>query len=513
VLRLASAVAAPWLAGAAYAYSIPPVAPGPAPSLSDQSQQTPAGAGAIPADLSSLLNPIPPALQDLVGCPFRADAAARSGAAPAPGPLGLSWQGQNLLGDIWGLRPALGKYGVTLNITENAEVFGNLTGGVKQGFEVNGLTTVTVQLDTQKAFGLSGGTFNVSGLHIWGGFLSESNLLNLQTVTGIEAFPSVRLWELWYQQKFGDKFDVKIGEQSLDEEFIISPNSAYFLNSMMGWPMLPTTGLPAGGPDYPLAVLGVRGRMQVTDAVTVLAGIFNGSPIPLNTPNTQLSNPNGVRFPLNSVYAIAELQFTTPGLGAPAKVNDDYKIGAWYDSWEFTDQEYDNMGVPLASPLSDGIAAKHQGNYSIYGVMDKVIWLPKDQTSRYLSVFVRPMFTTLQDRNLIAFSVNGGFTLHDPIPGRDNDMFGLGFGVARVSTGAAAFDRDLQFFQPSVYAPVRSAETFLEATYQVQVAPWWQIQPDLQYIINPRGGIANPDDPTQKIKNEFVIGLRTNITF
>jgi porin len=350
-----------WLAGAAYADSIPPVAAGPAASLSDQSGQTTAGASAVPADLSSLLNPIPPALQDLVGRPFRADAAAPSGAAPAPGPLGLSWQGQNLLGDIWGLRPALSKYGVTLNITENAEVFGNVTGGVKQGFEVNGLTTVTVQLDTQKAFGWNGGTFNVSGLHIWGGFLSESNLLNLQTVTGIEAFPSVRLWELWYQQKFGDKFDVKIGEQSLDQEFIISPNSAYFINSEMGWPILPSSDLPGGGPDYPLAVLGVRGRMQVTDAVTVLAGIFNGSPIPLNTPNTQLSNPNGVSFPLNSVYAIAELQFTTPGLGAPAKVNDDYKIGAWYDSWEFNDQEYDNMGVPLASPLSDGIVRREIG--------------------------------------------------------------------------------------------------------------------------------------------------------
>jgi porin len=251
----------------------------------------------------------------------------------------------------------------------------------------------------------------------------------------------------------------------------------------------------------------------VTDAVTVLAGIFNGSPIPLNTPNTQLSNPNGVSFPLNSVYAIAELQFTTPGLGAPAKVNDDYKIGAWYDSWDFADQEYDSMGVPLASPLSDGIAAKHRGNYSIYGMMDKVIWLPKDQTSRYLSVFVRPMFTTLQDRNLIAFSVNGGFTLHQPLSGRDNDVFGVGFGVARVSTGAAAFDRDLQFFEPTVYTPVRSAETFLEATYQAQILPSWQIQPDIQYVINPRAGIVNPNDPTQKIKNEFVIGLRTNITF
>ena len=59
----------------------------------------------------------------------------------------------------------------------------------------------------------------------------------------------------------------------------------------------------------------------------------------------------------------------------------------------------------------------------------------------------------------------------------------------------------------------RFAETFVEATYQVQVLPWWQIQPDIQYVVNPGGGLANPNDPTQKIKNELVIGLRTNITF
>ena len=36
--------------------------------------------------------------------------------------------------------------------------------------------------------------------------------------------------------------------------------------------------------------------------------------------------------------------------------------------------------------------------------------------------------------------------------------------------------------------------------------------PDIQYVINPGAGIVNPNNPTQKIKNEFVIGLRTNIT-
>jgi porin len=514
-LRLASALAAASLAGAAYADSIPLPAPAPV-QPSAESIEAPLGAGSLPADPSSLMNSVPATWPALTQQPFRAQAPPPS-TAPAPGPFGFlssTWQSQNLLGDMWGLRPALNKYGVSLSIVENAETFGNLTGGVKQGFEANGLTTVTVQVDTGKALGLNGGTFNVSGLEIWGGDLSDENLLVLQTATGIEADVAVRLWELWYQQKFNDKLDVKVGEQSLDQEFIISPNSAYFLNAMMGWPMLPSADLPGGGPDYPLAVLGVRARAQVTDSVTVLGGVFNGSPIPRDSPNSQTSNPNGVSFPLNTgVFAIAELQYVTPGLGAPAKVTDDYKIGAWYDSYNFDDQQYDNEGAPLASPLSNGIPAAHSPNYSIYGVVDKVIWLSKDDTGRFLSFFARPMFTTLQDRNLIAFSINGGLTLRDPLPSRDNDTFGLGMGVARVSNSVSAYDWDLRFYDPAVYTPVRSAETFLEATYQVQVTPWWQIQPDIQYFINPGAGLANPNDPTQKIKNEFVIGLRTNITF
>ena len=244
------------LAGAAFADSIPPVAPGPNASHSDPSQQTQPSAGAVPADLSNLLNPVPVALQELVEPAFRADASPPPSAAPRPfGFLSSVWQSQNLLGDMGGLRPALSNYGVTLSIVENAETFGNLTGGVRQGFEINGLTTATVQVDTQKALGLNGGTFNVSGFHIWGGNLSDANLLNLQTVTGIEADVAIQLWELWYQQKFSDKFDVKIGEQSLDQEFMLSPSANYFLNAMFGWPILPTEDLPGGGPAYPLAGL------------------------------------------------------------------------------------------------------------------------------------------------------------------------------------------------------------------------------------------------------------------
>ena len=86
-------------------------------------------------------------------------------------------------------------------------------------------------------------------------------------------------------------------------------------------------------------------------------------------------------------------------------------------------------------------------------------------------------------------------------------------GTVWASGGAAGFDRQMQSLQPSVYTPIRSSETFIEASYQFQALPSWVIQPDVQYFINPGMGLANPNDPAQRIKNEFVVGLRTNLTF
>jgi porin len=31
----------------------------------------------------------------------------------------------------------------------------------------------------------------------------------------------------------------------------------------------------------------------------------------------------------------------------------------------------------------------------------------------------------------------------------------------------------------------------IEMTYQAQLKPWWVLQPDLQYVINPGGGVLN----------------------
>ncbi len=181
--------------------------------------------------------------------------------------------------------------------------------------------------------------------------------MTLQTASGIEADPASRLWELWYQQKFRDALDVKIGQQSLDQEFMVNQNGGYFVNTMFGWPMLPSADLPGGGPAYPLSALGIRVRAHLSDTITVLAGVFNGSPATTTTAIRRRTIPSALSFPLNGgVLAIAELQFAYPGSGTLVKANEDeplartYKIGIWYDSESFADQRYDYLGLPLANP-------------------------------------------------------------------------------------------------------------------------------------------------------------------
>ena len=181
-----------------------------------------------------------------------------------------------LLGDAGGLRPLLAKYGITFTLFEESEVFGNVSGGFKRGADYDGVTTPTVMLDTSKAFGWTGGMFEVSGLQIHGSNLSAKNLGALQTVSGLEAADSTRLWELWYQQTLGNTgWDVKVGQQSLDQEFIVSAQSLLFLNTSMGWPLIPSVDLYAGGPAYPLSSLGVRLHGQVVPNVTALLGVFD----------------------------------------------------------------------------------------------------------------------------------------------------------------------------------------------------------------------------------------------
>ena len=439
-------------------------------------------------------------------------------ALTAAAPTGL-WDRSTLFGDMGGLRPWLGNYGVTLSVQETSEYLRNLSGGVSREGAYDGLTQATVQVDTSKAFGLAGGTFNVSGLQIHGRNLSQHTLLTLQSASGIEADASTRLWELWYQQSLLDgRVDIKLGQQSLDQEFMVSQYATPFMNATFGWPVLPSVDLPSGGPAYPLSSLGARFRAKPSDAVTVLAGVFDGNPAGSNTGDPQKQESHGTNFNLgNGALFIAELQYAINQPPADAKAPQPsglpgtYKLGFWYNTQNFADLQHDTNGLSLANPSSNGIPASHRGDYSVYAVADQMVWRPGADSPQSVGVFARVMGAP-GDRNLIDLGVNAGVTLKAPFKGRDNDIAGLAIGYARIGSNAQGLDRDTASFSTLGY-PQRSAETILEATYQYQVAPWWQLQADFQYAIRPAGGIRNPASPSERVHDEAVVGVRTVVNF
>lgn len=406
---------------------------------------------------------------------------------------------QALLGDMWGLRKNLSSHGISLWIQETSEYLGNLSGGTRQGFEYDGLTQVVGQLNTQRAFGHYGGLFNVSLLNIHGKNLSADNLQTLQTASGIESDPATRLWEAWYDQKFldEDRLDVKVGQISIDQEFMVSSNALYFVNTMFGWPALPSYDMPGGGNAYPLSALGARISARPVDGVTVLAGVFNGTPLGSNG-----NNLHGTSFPWSGgkLY-IAEMQFAYPALGSMVEPGQSqplgwtYRLGAWYNT-------RNDFSAISAAGQDAGI--QYSGNYAVYAVADKLVWRDPLDPNRTVAVFGRVMGTPLTDRNLVDFSMNAGLVFHSPFRNRAADTFGVGMGYTHVSNQAPQ-----QVLQNLDSIP--RGEGFVELTYQYQLKPWIQIQPDIQYVVNPGAGVVDTGDT--RIKNELVVGVRTNISF
>ena len=430
---------------------------------------------------------------------------------------------QALLGDMWGLRKSLSNYGISLGIQDIEEYLGNTMGGAKQGYGYDGLTQVLLQMDTNRAFGHYGGLLNASFLNIRGGLgVQNDNVQALQTISGIQAETTTRLWELWYDQKFleEDRLDVKIGQQSLDQEFMVSSNALYFVNTMFGWATLPSYNMPGGGPAYPLSSLGVRFSARPVDGVQILAGVFNGAPAKQYLDNAQLNNLHGMQFGLGQgTLSIIEAQFSYPSLGSmvsPGKSQPlgwTYKLGAWYNSLPFADQQFDSAGFALADAESTGNAQMHKGNYAIYGVADQLIWRSDSDPNRTVSLFGRVMGAPQQDRNTIAMSANVGLLMHSPLKNRAADTFGLGVGYAQVSSSYANATRD-SYMYSGTSGPIPTNEWMGELTYQYQVKPWFVLQPDLQYIYNPGAGIPNPNSPTgARLQNELVAGVRAIFNF
>lgn len=446
------------------------------------------------------------------GPPLQQTPSSQPGAQPTGNLAQSIWDQDTLTGNWGGLRKRLLEDGISIGVQEQSEGWGNMTGGLRQGAVYDGLTTASVKLDLEKLAGWDGASFFVSGYQIHGHGPSGNLVGNAQIVSNIEATRDTKLYALWLEQKLlGGRLTVRLGQEGSNDQMMITQYGALFLNSSFGFPGLPAADLPSGGPNYPMAAPFVRAQYALSDRFTLVGAVFTGDPAPPGIGDPQLRDRGGVAFRLNDhVLTFTELWYSVNQEENAKGLPGTYKLGFWYDSAHVGDQVFDNTGLPLANPASNGVPRPHSGDFALYGIVDQLVWRKPGTKNKGIGLFLQIMGAPA-GYNISNLFIEGGMNWLAPFDGRDDDVFGLAFSYLGISPAARRYGSALIFYNGTGF-PYAGNETVLEATYLYQATPWLAVQPDLQVVINPSAGIPSPVSPVP-LKNDLIGGVRVTVTF
>ncbi|MGH6739662.1 MAG: carbohydrate porin, partial [Bradyrhizobium sp.] len=136
-------------------------------------------------------------------------------------------------GDANGARKKLAERGITYYFIYTNDVLSNLSGGNRRGTIDQGKLDDQLTIDLEKLAGLKDLTFYTNVFQIYNtGRIRRDYVGGINTIAAIEATPTVRLSELWLEQKFlGGNASLRAGQLAADSEFFYSDLSAMFLQS------------------------------------------------------------------------------------------------------------------------------------------------------------------------------------------------------------------------------------------------------------------------------------------
>ncbi|MBP1066074.1 porin [Bradyrhizobium japonicum] len=416
----------------------------------------------------------------------------------------------------------LANKGLNFGATYIADNIGNVSGGVARGAIHFGRLDLSVDADLDKLVGWSGGRFYANAFVIYGRGLSRNYVQNLATISEIEALPDQRLYNAYFEQSFfGDRLNIRAGQQAADVEFFDSQTDDLFINGTFGWPAIKASNLPAGGPAPPIAVPGIRVKAALTDQITAYAAVFNGDPSGPGDADPQIRDHHGLAFRVNDPpWVIGQVRFNYDIDIGGRPLAGNFTPGAWKHYGSFDSQRFTAEGLSIADPSGSGVPAKLRGNYGIFAVIEQVLYRPpevKDNTTSAsipgVTAFGRIAYSP-PDRNLIDLYLDGGIGFVGFTPGRPLDRFGVAMAYMRISNTARILDLDTQAFT-GVQSPVRSNETLIEMIYEAHIKPGWLVAPYFQYVFRPSGGVPNPNDPsgTSRIGDAAVFGVTTTIRY
>ena len=410
--------------------------------------------------------------------------------ATIPSPLQIIPQRDYLAGDYDGIRTRLYAQGIDLFANYQGEVFGNVSGGAvldslgqtKQVASYDGLLTFGVNLDFGKLFGWSGAKLYFSVLELHGSSLTHESLGDIAGFSNIYGYNTIRLGEVYLEQSFfNNQLRIQAGQMLSHDEFFGNSYEELFINGTLDEFTLLSANLPFS-PLFPMATPGVKFDLTPGKTFFLKTALFSGSF------QAQSVNRHSVAFPISKstgAFLFNELGFhlNSDNGGLPGT----YAVAAFYHTGTRADVGY-RPGV-----VKDG-------DCGIFFMADQMVWRQNNEPGKRgpaLGVWSR-IGGTPAERNLVTFYADGGVSLLAPLPGRDDDVLAIGAACSKVSHHASEFN------QAAGGQPL-STESVIEVTYNLQLAPWWQLQPDFQYYLKPSAGIH--------AANAAVLGLRTTVTF
>lgn len=389
-----------------------------------------------------------------------------------------SWEGQ---------RDLLAGKGIRINSTLIGDLFANLGGGIELETAFLDNWELALSMDMEPLLGWKGGYINGSLLQNNGQLLTTS-VGDLQTTNNIEAVQTIRIYELWIEQVlFKNKLSILSGVYDINSEFDYIDSATLFINSSQGMgAALAASGL-VGPPTFPATGLAARVKIKPTPQLYVQAAATDAVPGVYHV-DWQLNNEKGFFYIAEIGLLHWDQDRRASGqerihvhINRHQSASYDFKIalGGWRYSRNYVFRRY-------GSSLSSG--ENERGAY-LFLDMASLSWL--DDRLRQMSWHLR-LGVADNDLSRLQFYGGSGVTYSGLIPGRPNDVTGVAIAAAKNSWR----------FEQVTSSPQPSFEIAYEWTYRATIAPWLNVQPNIQYIQNP--GMHTSVDAA------FIVGLRTS---
>jgi porin len=356
----------------------------------------------------------------------------------------------------------------------------NLHGGLamhKREGRYTGSYDLELAGDLEKLLGIPGASVYVHAEGSWSDGLSPTSVGDLFGVNADAAGDrAIDLTELyWEQALLGDKIILRAGKMDLtggfqckgcavafDTSMYAGDEASQFLNAaLVNNPTIPfpEQGMAVSVYVNPIEWLYLAGAVADAEAAAAETGF-----------NTAFHAPDHT-FTIGEAGVVSELA------SANGELVGAYRVGVWHE------------GRPKAT-LADPTRQKRD-DVGFYVTIDQKVFKenadPEDDQGAAL--FARYGYAHDDVNEIDCFWSIGG-QYRGLLPGRDEDVWGVGFAQGRL-VEAAGYDK--------------SHESVLETYYNMQVTPWMSLSPSLQYVWNP-GGVDGVSDAV-------VVGLRCQIAF